>query len=255
MEPGDEPPRTGPWQFFYTAGRYRYVLRNDATIETLASNTMDSVSSRAYLTYDLTPEGDGMLITGTIDSFTVNAGDSIPLPLHDMSFPIAFDGRMDRSGRIQEFSSPDTSSCGSAAGALLGIARELLIAVPSELTIGLEWRDSTSTTSCRGDIPMTVTTTRHHRLEELIDSAGIPLLRIARQTDVVMSGMGTRPVQATTVSGTGSGSMELLIEPTTGTFRHAVGESLTTLTFDAASRRETFLQRVRLTIELLEKPD
>jgi hypothetical protein len=30
---------------------------------------------------------------------------------------------------------------------------------------------------------------------------------------------------------------------------------LTTLTFDAASRRETFLQRVRLTIELLEKPD
>ena len=250
-ESPDEPRATGPWRFTYAAGTHRYVLETDATIEALQSGTIDSVRSTAHLTYELFPAGDELLISGTIDSFSVSAGDSVPRTGHEMSFPIVFSGRMDQTGHVLEFTSPDTSTCGSPAGALLAIARELLVGVPAEVVLAAEWQDSTSTTSCRGDIPMTVSTIRHYRLEEQIDSSGVLLLRIARRSEVTLSGTGTRPVQATTVNGSGSGSMEILLDPLTGLFRHALGESLTTLTFDAASRRETFLQRVRLTITLL----
>ena len=254
-EPGVQPVSTGPWRFSYAPGTHGYVVRSNATIEAVESGALDSVQSVAHLTYELIPAGEELLISGTIDSFTVNVGDSVPQPMHVLSFPIVFSGRMDEAGQILEFTSPDTSTCGSAAGALLGIARELLVAVPEQLTVGETWQDSTSTTSCRGDIPMTVSTTRHYQVEEQVDSSGIAVLRITRRSDLAMHGTGTRPIQATTVNGTGTGMMELFLDPLTGTFDHAAGESLTTLTFDAASRRETFLQRVRLTIERLASPN
>jgi hypothetical protein len=243
-------PEAGPWHFTYAYGSHRFEVRNDAIIEATESGIIDSVTSLTYISYTLRPRDDEVLVTGSIDSFVVTPADSITAAGRPMAFPIYFSARMDDTGHIREFSSPDTSSCGSAAGALLGIARDLLVAVPSSLLPGSEWEDSTSSVACRGDIPITVATVRRHRLDS--GSASTGLLRILRQSELDIVGTGTRRVQTTTVRGRGQGTMEIFLDPANGVFRGAAGESLTELTFDAASRRERFRQHVRLQIRLLE---
>ena len=239
-----EPSSSGPWHFAHADGRHRFEFHSRAIVEALDAGTADTVELTAHLTYVIDRATDTTIILGTIDSFSVH-GDSIPPARTSVVLPIPFRLLPDSSGHIQAIVSPDTSSCGSPAGTLLVIARDLLIAVPPQVSIGQQWADTTSATSCRGDIPITLASTRTSVVSRSSIANGVTVLHIRRESATNVSGTGTRRIQSTTVTGSGHGWSELILDPASGVLVDGHGESTLDLTFDAASRRMRFRQHVR----------
>lgn len=239
-----EPSLSGPWRFAHADGVHQFEFQSSAIVEALDAGTTDTVQLAAYLTYVIDRSADTTIILGTIDSFSVH-GDSVPPVSASVVLPIPFRLVRDSAGGVQEIVSPDTSSCGSPAGALLMIARDLLVSVPHEVGIGVQWADTLVATSCRGDIPMTLTSRRSSIVTRASSANGPTLLHIRRESVTDISGMGTRRIQSTTVTGSGYGWSELMLDPANGQFLGGHGESTLELTFDAASRRVRFRQHVR----------
>ena len=203
----------------------------------------DTIRLSAYVTF-VVRRADSLAVTGTIDSFSVE-GTNIPSAGQPVHPPIPFELVSDSAGRLRDLVSPDTSSCGSPAGTLLALAREALITLPPDVRIGTTWSDSSSMTSCRGDIPITLTSERRSMLERSSTEGERIRLHVRRESLTSVHGTGTRRIQSTTVTGTGSGWFEHVLDPVTGHLLGGHGESRLELIFDAASRRMTFHQRVR----------
>ena len=251
VEAATEPSAAGPWRFAYATGIHRFELRNEAIVEAPETGAADTVALSAYITYLIDRPSDSTIIRGTVDSFAVEGGSAAPTG-GAVVLPIPFELITDQTGRIQHFTSPDTSSCGSPAGTLLTIARDLLVMPPSDVWIGARWADTISATSCRGDIPITMTSARSFAVHRASIDDGNVLLHIRRESTIVVSGSGTRRIQSTTVTGHGRGSSEQILDPATGALVGGHGEATLELTFDAASRRMAFRQHVRQTIRRIQ---
>ena len=243
----------GPWRFELSDGLHRYELQSQAIVE--AMDAVDAVMAdtmelSAYITYVVDRDAGINVLHGTVDSFTVQGG-SIPPASHGAALPIPFQLITDSSGQVLELTSSDTSSCGSPAGTLLAIARDLLIPIPAELHVGEQWTDTTSAISCRGDIPITLGAIRTFQLSRTsIEHDGIRL-HVRQESTINVSGTGTRRIQSTTVTGVGRGWSERTLDPTAGILLGGHGEAILELTFDAASRRMMFRQRVQHRIRKL----
>ena len=244
-----EPSLSGPWRFAHADGVHRFEFRSSAIVEALDAGTTDTVELAAHLTYVIDRSADTTSILGTVDSFSVHG--SVPPVSSSVVLPIPFRLARDSAGGVQEIVSPDTSSCGSPAGALLMIARDLLVSVPHEVGIGHQWTDTLVATSCRGDIPMTLRSMRSSVVTRASSANGLTFLHIRRESATGVSGTGTRRIQSTTVTGSGHGWSELMLDPVSGRFLGGRGESTLELTFDAASRRVRFRQHVRQQIRRL----
>lgn len=218
-------------------------------MDALDAGLTDTIRLSAYITF-VVRRADSPAVTGTIDSFSVE-GTNIPSAGQPVALPIPFGLVPDSAGRLRDLVSPDTSSCGSPAGTLLALAREVLITLPADVRIGTTWSDSSSMTSCRGDIPITLTSERRSMLERSSMDEGRVQLHVRRESLTSVYGTGTRRIQSTTVTGTGSGWFEHVLDPATGHLISGHGESRLELTFDAASRRMTFHQRVRQLVRRL----
>jgi hypothetical protein len=248
-----EPSGSGPWHFMHAPGVHRFELRSTAIIEAVDTGIVDTTALSAHLTYGAAHHDRSVLLTGTIDSVSVDViADSTqrmpsasPAHVPPGILPIAFQMRIDSTGRVLDFTSPDTASCGSPAGTLLAIARDLMVGVPNSVSVGSRWADTTTSTSCRGDIPITLTSIRSHTVEGTAVKDGVLVLRVRRETSTEIVGTGTRRVQTTSVTGRGQGWSELLLDPESGHYLGGHGESTLELTFDAASRRMTFRQRTQ----------
>ena len=245
------PSAVGPWSFALRDGVHRYELRSRAIVEALDSTVVDTVELVAVLSYVVGRVTDSSLVHGTIDSFSVSSR-SAP-PAHSAVLPVPFQMTIDSAGRVAAFSSPDTSTCGSPTGTLLAIARDLFIPIPPVVHLGQEWADTISATSCRGDIPVTIVSSRVNRVAgtSTDTTSGNVLVHVHQQSTIEVSGTGTRRIQSTTITGAGQGWTERLLDPATGVLLGGQGESTLELTFDAASRHVRFRQHVNQTIRRL----
>ena len=245
-----QPSDSAPWTFAHAAGVHRFEVRSEAIVDAPDARVTDTIRLSAYLTY-VVSTADSPGITGTIDSFTVE-GMNIPPGHQPAALPIPFELMPDSSGKTYQLVSPDTSTCGSPSGTLLALAREVLITVPPAVRAGTRWTDSAVVTSCRGDIPITLASERRSVIERIrLDEAGVRLI-VRRESLTSLHGTGTRRIQSTTVTGTGSGWLEYVLDPSNGRLLGGQGESQLELVFDAASRRMSFRQRVRQSIRRLD---
>ena len=237
------------WQFAYAPGSYTYLVEQSAVID-LAGDTAgarDSVRTSALVHYRLTSAPQGVAVAGTVDSFQVVAGRTggVQRPL---AAPLAFEAVIDTAARrvalrgamADAGTAPD---CTSPARTLALTARDLLVALPSRLETGQSWRDSLTTITCRGDIPITNRIEHRYEVEGKDTYAGIAAVRLRRSARTMLEGSASPRGVAVSLTGEGSGDTRLWVDAATGRLLGASGEATTRLTLEAAGTSRTLTQR------------
>jgi hypothetical protein len=237
------------WRFAYAPGSYTYLVEQSAVID-LAGDTAgarDSVRTSAVVHYRLTSAPQGVAVAGTVDSFQVVAGRTggVQRPL---SAPVTFEAVIDtalhrvalRGAMANAGTAPD---CTSPAPGLALTARDLLVALPARLETGQTWRDSLTTITCRGDIPITNRIEHRYEVEGRDTYSGIVAVRLRRSARTMLEGSASPRGVAVSLTGEGNGDTRLWVDAATGRLLGATGEATTRLTLEAAGTSRTLTQR------------
>lgn len=248
----------GPWAFAWRAGTATYAVSSDATIELRGDSLpAEQVRTTTYVTYTFAPEADGAAVQGLVDSVIVEpigrAGRVSAGRASSLGAPVSFTARLD-AGRRRVAFPPLAATCSSLAertpaGAALVTARDLLVPLPASLSRGAAWRDTVTSTVCRGDLPVATTNVRSYVVEGLSDWEGTPALRVRRTTEFRLSARreGRRPAA---LEGSGSGTQRLYLDPA-GRLLGATGESNAELQLTAGEERGEVRQRSRTQVRLV----
>jgi hypothetical protein len=229
-----------PWRFTPAATPRRYLIEQVTTlalrVDTAART--DTLHSRVVVT--LTPRGAALDVR--VDSFTVAQG-AAARPSFRLAEPVRALGRVPGPGRQPIFDDPRLADCASPVGAVLQAAREAVVLLPEGVAAGARWTDTLQTTVCRDGVPLQLAVTRDFRAEG--DSAAP---RVARAARLRIEGRGVSAGDSTTVTGDGTATAALALDPATGALDTATGESTTHLVVQGTRRRSTVEQRVRTTV-------
>lgn len=250
-------PAPAPAPFVYASGAHTYAVENEATIAaTSGPARVDTVRSRSIITYRLSPRGDTTFIEGTVDSVRVSStgspqGMATAGAVATGSFPFSF--AISPNGVVRSPGRDSATVCASADIAAIATARDLLVSVPTLLGHGAQWTDSAVTTSCRGMIPVVTRAARTADAAWAIvpdtiltaPGSGQPAYRILRTSIATMGGEGQVAGRHITITGTGSSTNALYLDPLRGVFLGSIGDAVTRLFVDTGSERQEFEQRVR----------
>jgi hypothetical protein len=242
--------------FAYAPGIYRYEVRTDAVISAEGQPRVDSVSTRAVITYRITRSDSGMIaVAGTVDTFTVTSSHATAVP-PVMNVPFRIDAFPD--GRIRDSVLVDSAAvCSSPVSPIVTAGREVLTALPLPLAPAAEWTDSTTTITCRGSVPLIARSGRQSRASwalvpaEWSRQSNDVAFEVARTTTTAISGQGHVAGRAVDLSGQGQGSSLLYVDPEAGILLGGTGNGSTKIVVDAGSQRQEFTQIVHQQLRLL----
>jgi hypothetical protein len=270
--------------FRWRAGALSYEVSSQAAID-VRGDTLpaDTLRVSALLTFhiDATGEEDAPLpVAGTVDAYEVHGVRLGAAPADTLTLPISFAGVLGPAGLALEgdtavaadsgrLAHPDsavvavadsaaadsgglaaTRPCSASVSAPVALARDLLLLPPSRLAVGTTWSDSTVTTICRGEVPVTTRALRRFTVLGSARVEGGEATAIERTSEITVEGSTQLRGRAVTVSGTGSGRTTFYASVERGAILGADGSYETDLTIESGSRRQQFtqtvVQRVRL---------
>ncbi|HYW30091.1 MAG TPA: hypothetical protein VE869_01200 [Gemmatimonas sp.] len=238
---------------------YRVELRAELERDSASRRERDVSETSARVALALRRDARGSLRgTGRVDSFTVRASGvsvrpsanvtrstaSVPAPLFTS---VAVDATLDSTQLRATVRPALPNECDRPEAAAASIARELLVRVPENVSIGDRWRDSLVTLVCRGAIPMTLRTIVESVADETRD--GDRILHVRQSTFSVLEGSSRTPWRQVTVSGTGSGTQDVLIDIARGVVTAIDGGSTLVVTVMNGSLRDaSATQTVKQTV-------
>lgn len=234
----------------YGSGSPTYVVTTTASIRAdadTAAATADSVETTFIAHLLLERGGNRLFVSGTIDSFTVRGtGRVAGAP---PAGPLRFRGEGSAFGERMTFVPDLPASCDSPAEALLATARDLIVPLPDRVTAGAMWRDTVTATVCRGGVALTTTAVRQYVARGLAPHAGEQALELARTTELTVVGSGSQHGQSVSVTGQGSGTTTLFVDPGGGGLLGSTAETTAALSFTGPRGTTTFTQTSRQRIE------
>lgn len=203
---------SGSWNFRYAPGAYTYTIETDATIALVS-----------------------------------NPNQKQPLPELHQTATITISG----SGEIQVTNPPPAVSpaCDPTAALILR-AQELLPRIPNALIAGTTWRDSTTTTGCRGMIPAASTVISNYTVTGDTTISATRVLQIQRADSIAATGEGSSGQHRIMVTATGTGLSHAFLDPITGRLVMLNGSQSTLVNVTTSGRLERFLQNVTESISL-----
>lgn len=203
---------SGSWNFAYAPGTYTYTLQTDATVAPVSDTTQKQ-----------------------------------PLPQSHQTATIAISA----SGDIQVVNpSPAASPACDPTAALILRAHQLLPRVPNALLAGATWRDSTTTTGCRGMIPAASTVISNYTVTGDTTINSTRVLQILRADSISATGEGSSGQHRILVTATGTGLSHAFLDPITGRLVMLNGTQSTVVNVTTSGRLEQFLQNVTESISL-----
>lgn len=204
--PAQHVPKGGPWSFTYAPGTYTYTFATEANITPI----LDSTQKRQTPTQTQTA-------TVTLSA----AGD---LQVLD---PV-----------------PSTTALCDSSSALLTRAQQLFPRLPSQLAVGDSWRDSTTTTGCRGIIPAESTVISNYMVVGDTAMANITALEIHRVDSLSANGEGTEGQHRILVAATGTGELNLFFDAAAGRLIGSRGSQTTLVNVTTSGKLTQFIQHV-----------
>ena len=259
--PSPDSASAGPtsWAFRYSPGTYRYRVQSSATIELATDTATHKVPVTTTTSYTLTmlPTAGGQLaVSGIADSLVVARGAEIPAPQEDSSqghSPVSFTATITATGDVLGFQGVQAPACDSAMDLRATQARELFISVPQSLSDSSQWEDSTSTTSCRGGVPVTSKALHHYQVVGQSSFDGSPAIQLRRISTIRIAGSGTpqhRTNGTFALNGSGTSSAILYLDPQSGVFLGGSSTSQADITITTARGQLPFHQEVQEEIHL-----
>jgi hypothetical protein len=231
----------------YSSGTQRYLAVTTAVVQVAADGMppeSDSLTTRAYVTYVLGGGGVGQSVGGAVDSVFVTSRRS-PAASQAVTTALPFSGTVTGTGvRLTTPPGAAAATCTAAStDAVLGVARDLLVALPPSLTQGAAWRDSSVVTACRGNVPTTSSTVHEYRVTQVVDTGPARTATVERTSRAAVSGQGSGGSAGTTITGTATAQARFTFDLATG--RYAGGEitSASDLTVTDAGRTQRLTQR------------
>jgi len=205
-------PRGGPWSFTYAPGTYTYTIVTDAVI----APALDTTQKRQI------PE--------LSQKATISLSASGDLQVVD---PV-----------------PGTTALCDSSSALIARAQELISKLPNQLAVGDRWRDSTTTTGCRGTIPAESIVISNYVVVGDTAFANAVALQIHRTDSLSATGEGTEGQHRIIVTATGTGVMDLFLDTTAGRLLRSRGLQTSLVNVTTSGKLTQFIQHVTETATL-----
>ena len=206
-------PRSGAWAFVYAAGIYTYTITTSATVALIGDTTQKR---------------------------------SVPRLSQKATIAISV------SGDVQAIDpAVATSAICDSSAVLTTRAEQLVPKIPSHFMAGDHWRDSTTTTGCRGIIPTESQTISNYIVIGDTTFANVGVVQIHRIDSLSATGEGSEEQHRILVTATGTGFVDLFFDITTGrlTGSHSSQTSLVSVT--TSGRRTRFLQDITELVALV----
>ncbi len=165
--------------------------------------------------------------------------------------PIAFDATIDSSSRtitLAPASSGEGASaitCPDAHAGLIDEVRDHLASVPRSLVPGTTWGDTTVSTSCRGEIPVTTTVVRHFVVSR---APGAATITVAHTSDAELHGTATHGAQIVSLTALGGGETMAEYDSTSGRLIRSHGTTDLDLNIGAGNRLRQLHQHAEIIV-------
>jgi len=231
------------WTFNYAPGALQYQVSRSATIESRSDSSRNHETS-TNITHELitlTPaEDSGISFTAVVDTFSSTTQGLIG-PVQPIQLPVQISGIFTDNGlTIRSDSSSD--KCNPVSSAMVADLHNLLTHFPAQLSQGLVWQDSVSTTSCQAVIPTTSRISRSYVVSGEAIYEGRPVLLIQRTDTIQAHGEGAQQQHPLRLSASGTGNAVYYLDTKDGrVVRLTAGQELT-LTITASSKSHQFKQ-------------
>jgi hypothetical protein len=200
-------------------------------------------------------------VTGSVDSVAVTIPERIPTPTAGSNSRPHFRGALAADGRVTALASDAMTPCQDAVDPLSAAATSLFIALPDGISPNERWRDTVSTTTCRGRMPLVTTAMRQY--EAIGDTVwqGREALLVTRRDSLVIRSRADTAANTTIASdttekmdasGSGRGDFILYVDPRSGVLLEARGTTHTEILVTKSNSRFPFREEARQTITLLQ---
>jgi len=235
-------------------GRWRYQVASDAVVTLESDSAAPGSPIHSVTTYTIVIDGAGDTLTlaGRVDSLSRTVGGQLP-PIAGDTLRPGFAAMLTRRGvLVQLHDSTATPSCPTGIEPPVAGVRALFASLPPELAPGVQWTDSVTTESCRGNAPITTTYRRTYAVDGAAQWKGDTAWHATVRSIFNVAGHATgRGGDSLTIAGTGESAGVLLLDPTTGMILHATAEGSSTVTLQTSRGAFRFRQRSSETIDRL----
>jgi len=243
----------GPWSWVPVRERRAYLVTQRALITTRQDTLtkIDTVTSELGAAF--TQFVSANRISGSLTSFRVTTGSRPPATPAGITLPITVAASATPTGlgaTLQwTLTTPaEGAACSSVAWTVAQGLRDLWFRAPDTLRVGTSWRDSTSYVTCRDGIPLQLSVRRDFRVRAVAERDGRAVLTIQRDTRSTLAGDGVQFGERVQFSGSGSGTLQFELEPTTGEFLGGSGTSALEFTMQSRLRTQGVQQAAVITL-------
>ena len=240
------PPPAREWAVHRATGTWRFKVESNATVVLASDSTSPAAPIHSMAIYSLSIDSagaSGYRIAGRVDSAILSTGGRVPARPVD-STASEFSAHVDSLSGLTSVAMKggDRPTCAGGITPFVAAGLTLFVTVPSRLQQGAVWHDSTTTTTCRGTVAVVSKLNRAFQFSDTTTWNGQSVLRVNVTATSTIEGLGLASAAGDSiwVSGTGTSSGTLLLDPTsmmpvssmmTGTSDVTVRSRQTTLPF------------------------
>jgi hypothetical protein len=196
----------GPWTFTYAPGTYTYTIVTDAVIAPMLDTTQKRQIPELSqkATITLSAMGDVQVVD-----------------------PV-----------------PGVATVCDSNSALITRAQQLIPKLPKQLAVGDRWRDSTTTTGCRGIIPTESTVISNYVVVGDTAFTNAVALEIHRTDSLSATGDGSEGQHRILVTAIGTGVIDLFLDPAAGRLLASRGLQTSLVNVTTSGKLTQFIQHV-----------
>ena len=240
------PPRKGQWSIRYGEQSVTYRITRTATVQR-SDSTADRENSTNLTREKVTltvPPGDttGFRVSAIADSFVTTAqgrlGGAAPTQL-----PIEVSAILSDSGLTVPAVGGDTI-CSPTASVISADLHNLLLPLPSRLSSGLRWQDSTQLRGCQGGILTTSRTTRTFTAIGEVVFENEPAVEIEENDSTTADGQGLQQQHQISLIANGTGRSTYLVHAITGHVLQLRRTQTLNISIKAEGKETRFVQTV-----------
>jgi hypothetical protein len=135
---------------------------------------------------------------------------------------------------------------------LITLAQQLIPRIPNQLTTGYTWRDSTTTSGCRGLIPITSTTVSNYVVvgDTVVNNAAV--VQLTRTDSLSANGEGADGQHRVLITATGIGTGSIYLDPATGRLVALKETQRTLVSVTTSGRLSQFAQHTTETVSIAQ---
>lgn len=205
----------------------------------------DSVAARALYSIKTIRSSDTIFYSGSITSFTIqrNTQDSEPTSL---TSPILFSGKLSNHNISTTLFDPGSTqkqlNCDNIAQASLKSIQRIVIVLPTQISPGQTWTDSTSSPTCSGGLPIAGTVIRTFTTVGESQWEGVPALVLHESERTFSQGEGSQGQHQIVIRTEGSTNGQVYIDRSSGQFLAADIHNSTSVSIKSSGRVQHFTQ-------------